>query len=190
MGVAALQQTDAEPQGRLACMKPLPASGTAALLDVLSPYLHDELIEEVIPQSRRRGRPPLFGPAQLFRVQLLALLSPVHSFNLLVKLLGENRPWREFARLPNKRSLPDAKMLHQFRDRLQLGQLRQVNQALLSPLLEGLDPQRLAVGILDSTDLPASANDFKKKLPAVLGSPRSGGRAHRQKRAEPVVRWV
>ena len=37
--------------------------------------------------------------------------------------------------------------------------------ALLSPLLEGLDPQRLAVGILDSTDLPASANDFKKSFP-------------------------
>jgi len=66
----------------------------------------------------------------------------------------------------------------------------QVNQALLSPLLEGLDPQRLAVGILDSMDLPASANDFKKKLPAVLGSPSSGGRAHRQKRAEPLVSWV
>ena len=159
-------------------MKDLPQTGTAALLEVLSPYLEDELIEEAIPRHTGRGRRPLFGPAQLFRLELLSLLTPAHSFNLLVALLAENRPWREFARLPNKRVLPDAKTLHQFRDRLELGQLRAVNKYLLLPLLEPLDPRRQTVAILDSTDLPAATPDFKKNSLPLLG-PRGGrGRPH------------
>lgn len=168
-------------------MVELPPSGTAALLETLSPHLEDGLIEEVFPRRRGRGRRALFVPVQLFRLLLLHLLSPVHSYNLLIELLAENRAWREFARLPNKRVLPDAKMLHQFRDWLQLGQLRQINRRLLAPLLERWAPARMAVAIIDSTDLPAAVTDFKKKDRPRFGSRRGGGGPHRQKRAKPVV---
>ena len=168
-------------------MKNLPQCGTAALLEVLSPHLDDDLIEAVMPMRAGRGRRPLFRAAQLFRVQLLSLLTPAHSFNLLVALLAENRLWREFARLPNKRVLPDAKMLHQFRDRLDLGQLRGINKQLLLPLLEPLDPQRQMVAILDSTDLPAATNDYKKNSLPLLGQRGGRGGAHGQKRSESLV---
>jgi hypothetical protein len=98
----------------------------------------------------------------MLRVVLLGLLTPAHRFNLLLKLLPENRAWRKFARLPNQRELPDAKMLHQFRSRLDLVVLRQLNALLLRPLLEQLEPSRKTLAIIDATDLPAAANSFKK----------------------------
>jgi hypothetical protein len=146
-------------------MKMLPQTGTAALLDTLSPYLDDEVINDLLPRRKGRGRRRLFSAAQLFRVLLLTLVTPVHSFNLLVKLLAENRSWRRFARLPNQRTLPDAKMLHQFRDRLDLSKLRQVNQHLLAPILAGLDLRRTSLAIMDATDLPAATQTFKKRIP-------------------------
>jgi hypothetical protein len=118
-------------------MMHLPRTGTSALLEALSPYLEDDWINDLLPRTRRQGRHSNFRPAQLHRVSLLNLLTPVHSFNLLVELLPENRTWRDFARLPNKRRLPDAKMLHQFRSRLELPQLRRVNQHLLEPRSTG-----------------------------------------------------
>src|SRR3954469_23743820 len=101
-------------------MTVLPQTGTRALLEKLSPFLNDTFINDLIPPLRGAGRPRTFSSAQLFRTLLLSLLTPAHSFNLLVKLLSENRAWRKFARLPNQRVLPDAKMLmlHQFRDRI------------------------------------------------------------------------
>jgi hypothetical protein len=140
----------------------LPPTGTGALLEKLSPFLDDAFINELLPRFRGPGRPRAFHSAQLFRTLLLSLLTPAHSFNLLLHLLAENRPWRKFARLPNQRVLPDAKMLHQFRARLDLMLLRQVNAHLLSPLLARLDPSRRTVAIMDATDLPASCNSFKK----------------------------
>jgi hypothetical protein len=168
-------------------MKPLPQTGTSALLEVLSPYLDDGFINDLFPRQRRQGRHPDFSPAQLFRVQLLHLLTPVHSGNLLVKLLPENRRWRDFARLPNKRCLPDAKMLHQFRERLDLIKLRQINRHLLAPILAGLDPARKTVAIIDATDLPAATNCFKKKRCGAFCQTGRRGCSHRQKRAKPLV---
>jgi hypothetical protein len=143
-------------------MKPLPLTGTAALLDRLSPYIPDDLINSLFVARSGPGRRRLFSPAQLFRMTLLALLTPAHSFNLLVALLPEHRPWRSFARLRNRRDLPDAKMLHQFRDRLELTQLRQVNEYLLQPLLEGVSGFAKTVAVIDATDLPAATNAYKK----------------------------
>ena len=116
-----------------------------------------------VPRKRRQGRRTNFSPAQLLRVLLLGLLTPVHSFNLLIELLPENRRWRDFAMLANKRQLPDAKMLHQFRDRLDLIKLRRLNQHLLQPVLNSLASSRKTVAIMDATDLPAAAHCFKKK---------------------------
>ena len=143
-------------------MKVLPRTGTAALLSHLSPYLDDHFINQLLPRLSGPGRRPKFSSAQLFRVLLLSLLTPARSFNLLVQLLPENRAWRQFARLPNQREIPDAKMLHLFRDRLDLQRLRQVNAHLLRPLLKQLEPSRRALAIMDATDLPAAANSFKK----------------------------
>ena len=146
-------------------MKSLPQTGTAALLDTLSAYLDDDVINDLLPRRKGRGRRRLFSSAQLFRVLLLNLVTPVHSFNLLVKLLAENRSWRNFAHFPNQRTLPDAKMLHQFRDRLDLSKLRQINHHLLAPILAGLDLSRTPVAIMDATDLPAATQTFKKRVP-------------------------
>lgn len=155
-------------------MNALPQTGTSDLLEKLSPYLDDSWVNEVLPRQLGAGRRRAFSSAQLLRVHLLALLTPVHRFNLLLKLLPENRAWRKFARLPNHRQLPDAKMMHQFRERLSLIHLREINNHLAQPLLEQIDSNRATLAIMDATDLPASANSFKKtKTTGRPSSPRS-----------------
>jgi hypothetical protein len=148
-------------------MPNLSQTGTGALLEELSPFLDDELINSLLTQPRGPGRPRDFCSAQLFRVLLLSLLTPAHSFNLLLALLPENRAWRRFAHLHNRRDMPTAKMLSQFRGRLDLSVLRVINRSLLRPLLEHVDPARRTVAIIDSTDLPASIITFKKRTPRV-----------------------
>ena len=96
----------------------------------------------------------------------MALITPVHSFNLLVELLPEQRSWRCFARLRNRFTVPDVRMLHEFRARLDLTKLRHVNEHLLKPLLEGTASFAKTVALIDSTDLPAATNAYKKTPPA------------------------
>src|SRR5438874_1571795 len=105
-------------------MKRLPRTGTGALLELLSRYIPDDLINALWRRRLGPGRPALFSPAQLFRITLLPLLTPAHSFNLVTQLLPEQRSWRSLARLRNRRDLPDVRMLHDFRTRLELTQLR------------------------------------------------------------------
>lgn len=143
-------------------MKRLPSTGTAGLLERLSPHIPDGLINSLFAEKPGPGRPAVLSPAQLFRVNLLALLTPVHSFNLLIDLLCENRAWRSFARLRNRWSGPGVRMLHEFRARLDLPKLRQVNQHLLEPLIEGTRKFAKTVALIDSTDLPAATNGYKK----------------------------
>jgi len=143
-------------------MKPLAITGSAALLDELSPFVPDDFINSIFPRNNRRGQPRRFSPAQLYRVGLLTLLTPAHSFNLMVALLPENKAWRSFARLRNQWDLPDAKMLHQFRQRMGVTPLRQINRHLLQPLLTGLDTFPKSVAVIDATDLPAATHAFKK----------------------------
>jgi hypothetical protein len=154
-------------------MKRLPPTGTTGLLDSLSPYVPDELINSLFFPQSGPGRRGLFSTAQLFRVHLLALLTPVHSFNLLVALLPEQRSWRAFARLRNRRCVPDVRMLHEFRQRLELTHLRRVNEHLLQPLVEGTGAFAKTLALIDSTDLPAATNAYKKILRATT---RPGGR--------------
>src|SRR5438309_2161595 len=130
-------------------MKPLAITGSAALLEELSPFVPDDFINALFASESRRGRPWGFSPAQLYRVSLLALLTPAHSFNLLVELLPENKSWRSFARLRNRWAIPDAKMLHGFRDRLGVMRLRQINRHLLQPLLEGLAGYPKSLALID-----------------------------------------
>jgi len=143
-------------------MKRLPTTGTGGLLERLSPYIPDDLINTLWGRQLGAGRRAHFSPAQIFRVMLLALLTPAHSFNLVTELLPENRSWRSFARLRNRHALPNVRMLHEFRARLRLTQLRQINQHLLAPLLEGTGRFPKTVAVIDSTDLPAATNAYKK----------------------------
>ena len=143
-------------------MKVLPATGTAAFLEAISPHIPDDLIDSLFARKPSRGRPQLFSPAQLFRVSLLPLLTPARSHNLIVRLLREQRSLRSFARLRNRTMVPDVRMLHEFRSRLDLAKLRQLNVSLLEPLLEGAGHFAKTVALIDSTDLPAATNGYKK----------------------------
>jgi len=113
----------------------LPATGTAQLLTLLSTYVPDTFINDLMPRHRDRGRRQQFSPAQLYRIHLLSVLTPVHSFNQLVRLLAEQRAWRRFAHLSNRHAIPDVWMLNQFRERAGVRELRQINERLWEPLL-------------------------------------------------------
>lgn len=170
-------------------MKRLPPTGTTALLERLSAYIPDELINSLFQEKAGPGRPALLSPAQLFRVNLLALLTPAHSFNLLVELLPEHRPWRLFARLRNRGACPGVRMLHEFRARMEPSKLRQINQFLLKPLIEGTDRFAKTVSLIDSTDLPAATNAYKKMRPAntALNARGSEGEAARTGRVAIIL---
>src|SRR6266446_4764785 len=109
----------------------LPATGTTALLELLAPFVPDDFINQCWPNGRTGGRRREHTAARLFRVHLLSLLSPVHSLNLLVKVLPEQRAWRKFAGLRRQSRVPDVRMLHEFRARVGVAGLRQINQHLL-----------------------------------------------------------
>ena len=96
----------------------LPITGSNSLLDLLSAYIPDAFINALFPAHGGAGRRSSWSSAQLFRITLLALLTPAHSFNLVLELLPEQRAWRRFAGLPNRRKLPASSSLHEFRARL------------------------------------------------------------------------
>ena len=138
-------------------------TGTAELLEHLSPYIPDEVINEQWPSGSTGGRRRAFSAAQLWRTHLLLLLSPAHSINLLVELLKEQRAWRRFARLSHRERVPDVRMLHEFRARVGVSGLRRINQQLLKPLLEQVIDRSDTIAIIDATDLPAACKVFKKR---------------------------
>ena len=88
----------------------LSPTGTAALLSELSPHIPDAFINELFSPPVGRGRRARLRPAQLWRLHLLGLLTPVHSFNLLVQMLPEQKAWRQFAHLANRQAVPDVWM--------------------------------------------------------------------------------
>ncbi len=143
-------------------MNRLPRTGTAGLLERLSAHVPDDLINSLFSAKSGPGRPCEFSAAQLFRATLLVLITPVHSFNLLVELMPEQRAWRSFARLRNRFRVPGVRMLHEFRRYLDPTKLRCINEHLLAPLLEGVAGFAKTVALIDSTDLPAATNGYKK----------------------------
>ena len=146
----------------------LPTTGTAELLNTLSPFVPDELINAMLSRTRGLGRRCAFSPAQLWRTHLLAVLTHAHSFNDVVALLPEQRAWRRFAHLGHRLRTPDVRMLHEFRDRAGVWALRAINLELARPLLRYLRPESLSVAVIDATDLPASTAD-KKKARTLVG---------------------
>lgn len=144
-------------------MNLLPMTGTAQLLNILSPFIPDDFINEHWNQRAARGPQWQFSAAQLWRVHVLALLTPVHSLNLLVAMLPEQRAWRGFARLRNRHQVPDVRMLHAFRQRVGVMGLRQINERLLGSLVETATLWEDACAVIDATDLPAACSGYKKK---------------------------
>lgn len=147
----------------------LPATGTTGLLNALSAHVPDEFINTLLPRSKGRGRRSAFSAAQLWRIHLLALLTPAHTFNALVRLLPEQRNWRRFAHLNHRHRTPDVRMLHEFRERAGVTALRSINEHLVKQLLPHLSKDRKTVAIIDATDLRASTADKKKTV--VTGRP-------------------
>ena len=173
-------------QGRLLRMNSLlPITGSNALLEQLSPFIPDGFLHDQWPHRITGGRQGLFSAAQLWRLHLPVLLTPVHSVNLLLQMLPEQRDWRRFAHLSNRQQIPDVRMMHEFRRRVGVAGLRRVNEVLLAPLLEGLDPGAPAIALMDATDLPAACRGFKKSPPAPIPPrmPRWAGARSRRARA-------
>ena len=166
----------------------LPATGTAELLELLAPFVPDDFIDHAWPTAATGGRRREYTAAQLYRVHLLSLLSPVHSLNLLVQMLPEQRAWRKFARLRRQTQVPGVRALHEFRARLGVAGLRRINAQLLQPVIDQYAWQERSVGLIDATDLPAACVGFKKKhRPILRGGSRAGG-AHPQDGSEPLFR--
>ena len=144
----------------------LPITGTAKLLDLLSAFVPDQFINKLLAQRAHPGRRRYFSAAQLWRIHLLALLTPAHSFNALVRLLPEQRAWRRFARIPHRWRTPDVRMLHEFRVRAGVAGLRRINEHLAKAALAFLPAGGKTVAIIDATDLPAATADKKKIVAA------------------------
>lgn len=140
----------------------LPPVGTNALLEQLSGYIPDDYIDQLVLRGSTGGRRHKLSPVQLWRTHLLPVLTKTHSLNLVLAQLSEQARWRYFAGL--RRSLPTARMLHEFREQIGVGGLRKINCHILRRLLhrQGLQPH--AVALMDATDLPASCSGFKKKF--------------------------
>lgn len=143
----------------------LPATGTAEFLTLVSPHVPDTFINDLIPRHRGRGRRQQLSSAQLYRIHLLSVLTPVHAFNHLVRLLIEQRAWRRFAHLSNRQAVPDVWMLNQFRERCGVSGLRQINDQLLGPLLPSGTGEDLSLALIDATDLEAACSGHKKREP-------------------------
>jgi len=150
--------------GYFACFQGmvLPITGSAALLELLSPFVPDDLLNDLLPRHRGPGRRDEWSAAQLYRVLLLLLLTPARSSNLICRLLPEQRAWRRFAHLPNQRQLPNVRQLHAFRSRLTPMVMRTINESMVMRLLEGRTHGHPGIGLIDATDLPAATSAFKK----------------------------
>ncbi len=163
----------------------LPPVGTNRLLELLSPYVPDDFIAGVWPRHFTGGRRHALSTAQLWRAHLLAVLTSTHSLNLLVSQLPEQAAWRRFARL--RRTLPTARMLHEFRRDVGVSGLRAINQHLVGRLLHRQGVQPNAVALMDATDLPAACSGYKKKFRPLHRGTRGGGATHSQGGSEPLV---
>lgn len=141
----------------------LPMTGTAELLALVDSFVPDDFINAHWNLRPPRGPRPYFSSAQLWRTNLLTMLTPAHSVNQVLTLLAEQRAWRSFARLSHRERIPDVRMVNQFRARLGVGGLRQINDQLRAPLVERASRWSHAVALIDATDLEAACDGFKKK---------------------------
>ena len=162
----------------------LPQTGTEDFLELLSPFVPDDYLDQRWPRLKTGGRRYGFSASQLFRLHLLALITPVHSLNLLIRMLPEQKAWRRFAHVPSQEHVPDVRMMNTFREDIGVDGLRQVNGQLLEPIIQSVDLSKGAAALIDATDLPASCSGFKKKHRALLSQKSCVGRTHPQEWAK------
>src|ERR1035437_8273003 len=114
----------------------------ARTVESLRPH---EFSAGVCPRHFTGGGRHALSAVQLWRTHLLAVLTSTHSLNLLVAQLTEQVAWRRFARL--RRTLPTARMLHEFRQTVGVAGLRAINHHLVGRLLRrtGLQPHAVAL---------------------------------------------
>jgi hypothetical protein len=143
--------------------KDLPSVGTAELLELISNYVPDDFINQLLPRGRGVGRRSCFSAAQLWRAHLLSPLTGTHSYNGIVRLLPEQRAWRRFAHLSHRDRTPDARMLNEFRCRAGVTGFRTINDHFVVMLLKHLRAEQKSVAVIDATDLPAATADKKKR---------------------------
>lgn len=165
----------------------LPQTGTEDFLELLSPFVPDDYLDQRWPRRKTGGRRYGFTASQLFRLHLLALITPVHSFNLLIRMLPQQKAWRRFAHVPSQEDVPGVRMMNSFREMIGVDGLRQVNGQLLEPIIGSLDLSKGAAALIDATDLPASCSGFKKKHWTLYGPESRAGWAHSQKRTKSMV---
>lgn len=147
----------------------LPAVGTFALLETLSAFVPDDFINARWPSPTRRRGPRLrFSAAQLGRAHLLGCLGGGRAFNAVQRALAEQRALRRFAHLPNERSVPDVRRLHEFRARLGPGGFRAIHDHRAREILWIAPLREKSVALLDATDLPARAGDKKRRSPNLV----------------------
>ena len=168
----------------------LPLTGTAQFLTLVDLYVPDDFINQHWNQRPQRGPHRILSAAQLWRVHLLAVLTPTHSFNQLVALLPEQRAWREFARLSHRHRGPDVRMLSEFRARAGVMGFRAINDQLRLPLLERAAGWSPAVALIDATDVPASCGGFKKKKLNVTPRIEPHWEAARSRPGKAVASWA
>ncbi len=154
------------------------------------PFVPDDYLDQRWPRLKTGGRRYGFSASQLWRLHLLALITPVHSFNLLIRMLPEQKAWRRFAHLPSQEQVPDVRMMNTFREEIGVDGLRQVNGQLLEPIIASVDWSKGAAALIDATDLPASCSGFKKKHRTLFCQKSRAGRAHAQERTKSMVRWL
>jgi hypothetical protein len=162
----------------------LPPTGTEDFLEMLSPFVPDDYLDQRWPRLKTGGRRYGFSASQLFRLHLLALITPVHSFNLLIRMLPEQKAWRRFAHVSSQELVPDVRMMNTFREDIGVEGLRQFNGQLLEPIMERVDLSKGAAALIDATDLPASCSGFKKKHRTLLGQESRAGGADAQERTK------
>jgi len=168
----------------------LPQTGTEDFLELLSPFVPDDYLDQRWPRLKTGGRRYGFIASQLWRLHLLALITPVHSFNLLIRMLPEQKAWRRFAHIASQQHVPDVRMMNTFREKIGVDGLRQVNGQLLEPIIASVDLSQGAAALIDATDLPASCSGFKKKHRALLRQRSRARRAHAQERTKSMVRGL
>ena len=164
----------------------LPPTGTEDFLELLSPFVPDDYLDRRWPRLKTGGRRYGFSASQLWRLHLLPLVTPVHSFNLLVRMLPEQKAWRRFARIRSQERVPDVRMMNAFREEIGVNGLRQINEQLLEPIIARVELSQGAAALIDATDLPAACAGFKKKHRRLLGASGGIGWADPQEWAEPV----
>ena len=168
-------------------MNRLPLSGSHPLPALLDPCIPDDFLNTQCSVRPVRGPCWPFSPAQLWRTRRLALLTPAPSFNLLARLLPEQGAGRPFARRHHRPGTPDVRLRNAFRARLGVQGLRQINEAILPPLVRTAALGQNATALINATDLPAAGRGCKKRRRRLHRGPRRAGRAHAQDRAEPLV---